>query len=77
MSAAQLFQYLKDNGIPIEEAAKKTDYAPLYVTYLVRGYTALNDKVRFRFIQAFPETAAFLLQPAPAPGGNGDSSEEA
>ena len=69
MSAAQLFQYLKDNGIPIEEAAEKTNYAPLYVTYFVRGYIPLNDKIRFRFIRAYPETAAFLLSTSPGNGG--------
>ena len=72
MTRAQLFQYFKENGITMEEIAEKTGYSTLYLTNMFYGNDRLNDRMRYKILVAYPETAAFLLQPAPAPaGGNG------
>ena len=64
MQAAQLFQHMKDNGITIDEAAAKTGYNPGYLYNVLMGHTALTDKAKFRIIEAYPATGAFLMNGA-------------
>jgi hypothetical protein len=58
---AQLWQYFKDEGITPKDVAERTGYALAYVYHLIQGFAPLNDKARFRMIQAFPDTADLLL----------------
>lgn len=73
MTRAQLFQYFKDSGITMEEVAEKTGYSTLYLTNIFYGNDRLNDRMRFKILRAYPDTAAFLL-PA-QPGDNGGNQE--
>ena len=59
---AQLWQFLKDEGITLDEVSQKTGYSLMYLLNMLKGHEVLNDKAKFRFIQAFPETANFLLE---------------
>jgi len=61
MSRSQLWQYLKDNGITQEQAARQLGYTLNYVSGVLTGRKPLTDAVKFRFVEVYPETAAFLL----------------
>ena len=61
MENAQLWQYLKDNGISQEEAARKIGYTLNYLNSVLKGRAPLNASVKEAFMLAYPETAAFLL----------------
>jgi len=62
MSNADLYQYFKDNGIALEEIGQKTGYSLMYLLHMLQGLEPLTDSARFKFIQAYPETASFLLE---------------
>ena len=61
MSRAQLWHYLKDNGISQEQAARRLGFSHAYVNRVLTGRSPLTDAVKFRFVECYPETAAFLL----------------
>lgn len=61
MSRSQLWHYLKDKGITQEQAARKLGFTHAYVNRVLTGAAPLTDAVKFRFVQHYPETAAFLL----------------
>lgn len=56
-----LWQYLKDNGITQEEAARATGYTLNYINSVLNGRAPLNAAVREAFMLVYPDTAAFLL----------------
>ena len=60
---AQLWQMLKDGGITLEDVAEKTGHSLGYLVNVVQGRTPLSDALKFKIARAFPETAAFLLEP--------------
>lgn len=61
MDNAQLYQWLKDEGITLKEAAATTGYAYQYLVGLVNGSQPMTDAARLRFVRAYPETAVFLI----------------
>ena len=61
MARAQLYQFLKDEGLTVKEVAERTGYNYTYVSELLNGKTPLSASARLRFIEAFPATALFLL----------------
>lgn len=61
MGQTQLSVFFEKNDIGPREISKKTGYTIRYILNLTAGYDRLTDSARFKFIQAFPETAAFLL----------------
>jgi transcriptional regulator with XRE-family HTH domain len=68
MNNAQLYQHFKDNGITLEEIAEKTGYSLMYLLNMLQGHEPLTDSARFKFIRAYPKTAAFLVhQPESEP----------
>ena len=58
---AQLWQWLKDNGITQEEAARATGYTVNYLSSVLRGVVPLTGNVIIRIANVYPETALFLL----------------
>ena len=64
MENAQLWQWLKDQGITQEKAARETGYTVNYLNAVLLGRQPLTPAARFRFVETYPETAAFLL-PSP------------
>jgi plasmid maintenance system antidote protein VapI len=58
---SQLWQYLKDNGVKQQDAACAVGYSLNYVNSLLTGRLPLTPAVQFRFMAAYPETAAFLM----------------
>lgn len=58
---AQLWQYLKDNGITQAEAAHKMGYTVNYLNNILNGNMPLTRSAKMAFIQTYPKTAAFLL----------------
>lgn len=64
MANAQLYQYFKDGGHTLSEVAHKTRYEYTYIVALLNGTKPLTDAARLRFVEAFPETARFLLPQA-------------
>lgn len=69
MARSQLWQWLKDNGISQEQAARSVGFTVNYVNSMLRGHAPLSDSARLRFIEAYPETVAFLLRvPTPERG---------
>jgi len=62
MDESRLWQFFKDEGITLEDISEKTGYALGYLVNLLHGRAPLNDRARFRLIQAYPETSEFLLQ---------------
>lgn len=71
MTQAQLVQFFKENGVTPKDVANRTGYKPGYVYNVFRGYDKVSRSFCFAVLQAWPETAAFLL-PA-RPGDNGGS----
>jgi cyanate lyase len=69
MTQEQLIQFFKEKGVGVEKVAEATGYTPLYMTNLLYGYDRMNDRARFRIMQAFPDTAVFLVD---ATKDNGD-----
>lgn len=67
MTAAQLWTYFKDNGHTIKDVSEKTGYAINYVYNLLNGSDPMNDRAKFRIMQAYPDTALFLLPPTVTP----------
>ena len=61
MARAQLWQWLKDQGITQEEAARTLGYTLNYLNSVLTGRKPLSPAVKMRFIEEYPETAAFLL----------------
>ena len=61
MSAAQLYQYFKDEGITPMEVAKKTGYQYNYIIAILNGRRELSDSARLRICRAYPNTAHFLV----------------
>ena len=61
MANAQLFQWLKENGITQEEAARATGYTLNYLNAVLKGRYPLTPAVTLAFVQAYPATASFLL----------------
>jgi len=57
----KLRDYFDQHGISIEKVAEQTGYKPLYIRNLFYGSDKPNDKMRFRFLQAFPDLPPFLL----------------
>jgi hypothetical protein len=57
----RLAAHFKEVGTSVEVVAEKTGYKPGYIRQLFWGLDPLTDSARFKFIKAFPETAAFLL----------------
>jgi len=59
--AGQLKQYFKDRGIRPAEVAESLGYAYTYVINMLNGDRHISDSARMRFVEGYPETAAFLL----------------
>ena len=77
MEAAQLWSYFKNEGITLEDIASDTGYSVRYVLDVLEGRHPLSDRTKFRIIDSFPETAAFLLNggtPQPAPDALAESA---
>jgi transcriptional regulator with XRE-family HTH domain len=64
MANAQLYAYLKDQGFTLADIAERTGYNYTYLSEMLSGREKLSDAARFRFIEAFPDTAQFLLPKA-------------
>jgi transcriptional regulator with XRE-family HTH domain len=58
---AQLWQWLKDQGITQEEAARATGYTVNYLSSVLRGAVPLTGNVIIRIANVYPETSRFLL----------------
>ena len=58
---SQLWQWLKDQGISQEEAARATGYTVNYINAVLRGVHPLNGNVILKFAEKYPESAHFLL----------------
>lgn len=61
MSRSKLWSYLKDNGVRQQEAARAVGYSLNYVNSLLTGRLPMTAAVKFRFMAAYPDTAAFLM----------------
>ena len=61
MARSQLWQYLKDNGITQEQAARALGYTTNYTSGVLVGRHRLTRAVKMAFLEVYPETAVFLL----------------
>ena len=61
MENSILFQWFKDEGIPIDEIAEKTGYNLVYLYNMFKGHEPLNAKAKFRIMEAYPGTQELLL----------------
>lgn len=61
MKNIQLRQWLKDNGVTQEEAARATGYTVNYVNAVVNGRYPLSGDAILKFVEVYPATAVFLL----------------
>ena len=61
MIGSQLYQFFKDKGVTPQEIAIQTGYSYGYIIELLRGTEPLTDGAKFRILDAYPETALFLL----------------
>jgi len=59
---AELWMYFKNSGIPLEEISDKIGYSLGHLFNIMQGYKPLADGAKFKIIQAYPETAAFLIE---------------
>jgi len=76
---AQVYQYLKDQGLTAKEAARRIGLTYSYLVHVLRGTNRLTNSAKFKIMEAFPDTAKFLL-PAivvgtPAPGAGAEAGE--
>ena len=62
MHNAQLYQFLKDSGYTLTQAAAKIGFSYPYLSQLVSGAVPMTDSARLKIVRAFPETAPWLLQ---------------
>ena len=62
MANSQLFQFLKDNGYTMSQAAAKIGFSYGYLVELLNGTEPMTDSARMKIARAFPETGAFILQ---------------
>ena len=63
MYRIKLWNWLRDNGIAQEQAARATGLTHAYVNSILKGRMPFTDSVRLKFIETYPQTATFLLQP--------------
>ena len=61
MNGAILWSYFKDEGVTIEDISAATGYGLRYILDLLEGRRPLNDRAKFRIVEAFPATADLLL----------------
>ena len=60
-SVQRLRQWLRENRISQEEAARATGYTANYLNAVLRGVHPLNGNVILKFAETYPDTAPFLL----------------
>jgi transcriptional regulator with XRE-family HTH domain len=54
MNGAELKQIFKEQELTPEKVAEKTGYSAAYIRNILYGSDSLNDRMKWRLVQAFP-----------------------